>query len=43
MGQGAVVAGLERIVGYIVAEQNIKLRTPISSVLAMQCLERWGA
>jgi len=42
-GVGEVVAELERIVGYIVAEKNIKLRTPISSVLTMQCLERWGA
>lgn len=38
MGKGAVVAGLERIVGYIVAEKKIKTWAPISCVLAMQCL-----
>lgn len=38
MGQGVIVVGLERIFGYIVAEQKIKTWTPISCVLAMQRL-----
>lgn len=38
VGQGVIVVGLERIVGYIVAEQKIKNWTPISCVLAIQ---RW--
>lgn len=37
-GMGAVVLGWERVAGYIVAGQKIKTWTPISCVLAMQCL-----
>jgi hypothetical protein len=38
VGQVAVVVGLERVIEYIVAEQNIKTWTPISLALAMEHL-----
>jgi len=38
VGKGAVVAELEAVAVYIVAEQKIKTWAPISCVLAMQRL-----
>lgn len=44
MGQGAVVAGLERVVGYIVAEKkNKNMGTNLlCSGYATSCSERWA-